>query len=49
MLQLLAAVQRVTVLEQAHVVLSDLCDNVLGSVDLAEGEFVVISVVQDVD
>ena len=48
-LQLLASVEGIAVLQQTDVVLTDLGDNVLGGVDLTQGQFVVISVVQHVD
>lgn len=48
LLQLLAAVQRVTELDQAAVVLADLNDEVARSVQLAESELVVVLVVEDV-
>ena len=48
-LQLLASVEGVTILQQTDIVLTDLGDNVLGGVDLTQGQFVVISVVQHVD
>jgi len=47
-LELLAAVERITVLEQLEVVLGDVVDLVLDRVDLAESELVVVAVVQHV-
>jgi len=48
-LQLLAAVERVAELEEAAVVLGDVVHMVPGRVDLAQGELVVVLVVQDVE
>ena len=48
-LQLLAAVQRLRVLEQTNVVLTDLGHHILGSVDLTQSQFVMVAVVQHVD
>jgi hypothetical protein len=48
LLELLTSVQRVTELEQSHVVLGDLGDKVSGSVELTQGKLVVVLVVQDV-
>jgi hypothetical protein len=47
-LQLLATEQRVTKLEETNIVFSDRVDQVTASVDLGQGEFVVITVVEDV-
>ena len=47
-LELLAAVQGIAILQQPHVVLRDVVDEMLGRVDLAQGELVVVLVVQDV-
>ena len=41
-LQLLAPVQRVSKLEEPHIVLGDIVNQVPGSVDLTKGKFVVI-------
>lgn len=49
MLQLLATVERVTVLQQTDVVLTDLRHHVLCSVDLTQRQLVVVAVVQNVD
>ena len=48
-LQLLAAVERLRVLQQTHVVLTDLGHHILSSVDLTQSQFVVVAVVQHVD
>lgn len=47
--ELFAAVERVSKFEQSHVVFRDLGDEVSGSVELAQGELVVVLVVQDVE
>ena len=47
-LQLLCAIQGVSVLEQANVVVGDAVADALGLVDVAEGELVVIAVVEHV-
>ena len=47
--QTLATVQGVTVLEELHVVFSNLADQVSSGVDLAKSELVVILVVEDVE
>ena len=47
-LQLLAAIERVAELHQAHVVLRHVVHEVLGGVDLAQSQFVVVLVVEDV-
>ena len=48
-LQLLAAVQRVSVLQQTDIVLADLRHHVLRRVDLTESQLVVVTVIQNVD
>ena len=48
LLQLLAAVKRVAVLEKTDIVLGDIVDEMLGSIDLAQGKFVVVLVIEDV-
>jgi hypothetical protein len=48
-LELLAPVERVAKLDQADVVLRDLGDEVARRVELAEGELVVVLIVQDVE
>ena len=47
-LELLTAVERVAELHQTHVVLGHVVDEVFGRVDLAQGQLVVILVVEDV-
>ena len=47
-LQLLAAVKRVTELEETQVVLGDVVNVVLGGVHLAQSELVVIAVIENV-
>jgi hypothetical protein len=47
-LELLAAVERVTVLEKADVVAGEGINETLGSVDLAKGQLVVVAIVKDV-
>jgi hypothetical protein len=49
LLELLASVERVSVLEKTHVVLAEVLDEVSASVELTESELVVILVVQNVD
>jgi len=48
LLELLAAVERVTELEETNIVLGDLRDEVTSSRDLAEGKLVVVLVVENV-
>lgn len=47
-LELLAPVQRVSVLEETHIVLGDIVDEVESDVDLTEGQLVVVLVIEDV-
>mmetsp|Transcript_5471 Transcript_5471/g.9261 ORF Transcript_5471/g.9261 Transcript_5471/m.9261 type:complete len:659 (+) Transcript_5471:197-2173(+) len=47
-LELLAAVERVSVLEEPDVVGGHVVHNILGLVDVSKGQFVVISIVKDV-
>ena len=47
-LQLLRAIERVSVLEQAHVIVRNAVTNRLGLVDVTEGQLVMITVVEDV-
>ena len=49
MLQLLAAVQGVGILNQTNIILTDLSNNTLGSINLSKSKLVVISVVKDID
>jgi hypothetical protein len=49
LLQLLASVQTISKLQQPHVILSDLIDQVPRRVQLTEGELVMVLVVQDVE
>ena len=48
-LELFTAVQRVSKFEQADIVFRDLGDEVTGSVELTQGEFVVVLVVEHVE
>lgn len=47
-LELFAAIQRVTILEQTKIILSDLVDKVASCMELTQGQFVMVLVVQHV-
>ena len=49
MLQLLAAVQGIGILNQTNIILTDLSNNTLCSINLSKSKLVVISVVKDID
>ncbi len=46
--QLLAAIERITKLEQSNVVLGHVIDEVSGSVDLTQGQLVVVPVIEHI-